>query len=207
LSWGETSVIVVSATNDIRVPVQAYKNQIVDYLIKKDITSTKIIVDKVSEFLDTTTINKYGNFDSLIPYIAAPEMLPYWHDHIAMNFSITPSSFTKFLTKLLDPFLPVLRKNDDLYKFKIDSKERVAESLVWSKAAGKAIFISIAKDKTVLPPPKKDCIFQIASELEQEGIVGNVYLINNATRSDYINSMYDEIISSCKKSAPNNPII
>ena len=187
-----TAAIIISATNDIRVPVEAYQNQIVDYLIKKDIKSTKIIVEKVSNYLNSIHLVKYGNFDSLIPYCASPESLPYWHDYISISLDATPPKFSNFLEDLLEPFLPILRKKQDKFKFHIDSKLKCAYAELWSKAIGKKIFVFLSSSKSNSKSPIDDASNTPLLSIKQNNLIGKIYAMTPSTRSDFIESMYDE---------------
>jgi len=185
-----TNVVVLSASDDVRVPVDAWDQGALKYLVKKYIKSSEDYLKIVRELLEISKLKLYGNFSSLHPYLACPENISYWEDHLSRMLGVSYNVFSEIITKTFDPILPVLRKKDQ--KFKIQHKDKTVYSQLWSKSLGSGVFISISRDDNSICKPATNLQATHYMCLETYGYKSNIWTISSDKRSDYLDSLYDE---------------
>lgn len=149
-----TIAIVLSASSDVRVPVEVWAEGAMTYLIKKDIRSSQDIVGKVEWAYNACTLKLFGKYNNINAYLAFPEGRIYFEDNLMKCLSAGGvNDATRALDRVLTPLLPVLRYKKQMFGLNIKSETGVAGGWFWSKALGHAVWVSIARESAQVEQP------------------------------------------------------
>lgn len=189
-----TMPIVFSASNDVRVPVDAWKKGALDYLIKKDIRSSEDILKVLRKAVEKCELNLYGRFPMLSSYLAYPEEGWAFEDRIMHVLGADMGQAYRALDKLFEPLLPVLRKKDTEYSIYASKTQRSLEGFLWSKSIGGAIWFSLSATSDDPPPPppnveKLELLFDITEDKLWHGRA-EIWLISKP-RDEFEESLFD----------------
>lgn len=193
-----TDIIVVSATDDIKVALELYRTGIVGFIQKEEIRSPDIILsylDKYKSNIKDKDTKYFGRYSVLVAYLANPELTPYWEDKWMRKLGTSFINFSNALKNSLKNKLPILRIKDEIDC--LHSLEgRTAYGYFWSKRLGKAIMVSMAFTDDDLPKPNDDTI-KIVEEIYKKKF-GNmniaIYTINGMPRSQFYLSVSQDYI-------------
>lgn len=193
-----TDIIVVSATDDIKVALELYRTGIVGFIQKEEIRSPDIILsylDKYKSNIKDKDTKYFGRYSVLVAYLANPELTPYWEDKWMRKLGTSFINFSNALKNSLKNKLPILRIKDEIDC--LHSLEgRTAYGYFWSKRLGKAIMVSMAFTDDDLPKPNDDTI-KIVEEIYKKKF-GNmniaIYTINGIPRSKFYLSVSKDYI-------------
>jgi ActR/RegA family two-component response regulator len=184
-----TQVIVMSATEDVRVPVEAWNQGAIRYLIKADIQSTDDFLKEVKSGLAAATIKNFGKFNSLTAYLGYPEQNPYWETALFQCLGGSYGSVMKRLDALFGEILPVLRPKTLTSTLQLDAKAGTAAGLFWSKALGAPIWVAVGKAHATLPPPPAGCSEQIDHH-DGRDLISTTWKLNSPTRDAFQESLW-----------------
>jgi len=148
-----TEPIVLSATNDVRVPVDAWKKGAIDYLIKKDIRSSEGILDALRKASEKCKLHLHGSLPMFTSYLAYPEEGWALEDHLIKILGADMGKTYGILDKVFAPLLPVLREKNARYSIYENKAYRCLQGFLWSKSIGAAIWFGIAGRNEDAPPP------------------------------------------------------
>jgi len=185
-----TNIVVLSASDDPRVPVDAWDHGALKYLIKKYIRSSEDYLKIVRKLLDISKLKLYGKFSSLHPYLASPKNISQWENNSCRLLGVSFDVFSKIITKTFNPILPVIRTKEQ--KSTIQFKDKTIYSQLWSKSIGSGVYISISKDDNTICKPSTNLQPTHYMCLETYGYKSNIWTISSDNRSDYLDSLYDE---------------
>ena len=187
-----TQAIVLSATPDVRVPVEVWKEGALSYLIKKDIISSEDILNEVEKAYQRCQIRSYGKFTSMIAYLASPEKTPFYEDRLMRllggDIDLVRSAF-KFVFVPLQPFL---RKKNQRFSIFVDGERGMIHGLVWSKALGCAVYVSFGRKECEYVRPEDTSVIEMVFEEddEEEQFKAAVWRVI-AKRDEFIETLYD----------------
>jgi ActR/RegA family two-component response regulator len=190
-----TEAIILSATNDVRVPVESWKKGALTYLVKKDIRSSEDLVREVKIARDKCKMNFYGPFDNLAAYLAQPEMAVFFEDNLMKVLGGNISRAGSILQQLFDPILPVLRSKQHMYGVDIDKDGKRITGLLWSKAIGSAVWVSLAMgSQQPIQPPEGCEPHEVALHIDGKNTWGGQATIWCVTkpRADFNETLFDK---------------
>ncbi len=188
-----TSMIVVSGTDDVRVPIDTYNAGIVDFILKTKTFGEKDVLEKLEKVLKYKRHRNYfGKFGTLNAYLATPEMVYSWEMAIMTHLEASYDILNNALFEVLERMLPIMRKKGG-WSFTMDTEPRGISGSFWSKGLGKPIWISIAsKDNELTPPPQEAILEEIYKGRKGKLLVG-VWTMAGIQRDDYYDSIWEEI--------------
>ncbi len=192
-----TSIIVVSATADIKVALAVYKAGICDYMQKGDIlTPDENILAALKQGLERIKYqqpNLFGRFSDIEAYLANPELMPYWADRWVRTLGTNSQNFTLALKNSLAPRLPVLRRRDRSVSLDLGEDGRTASGYFWSKNIGQPIMLSLAFTDSTLPEPSKDLTRKKVYDRSFGNLHVAIFVIESGmARAEFCESVWDE---------------
>jgi len=152
-----TNVIVLSHTDDVRVPVDAWKKGALTYLVKKDIRSSEEILKELRQAFETCTLSLYGPYSTLSAYLSGTNDVMSFEQGLMNILGRGKDRINSVLEPVFAPLLPVLRPKHIIPPVSANAQKRVLTSLVWSKAAGGPLWLSISTESGELLEPPDDC--------------------------------------------------
>lgn len=166
-----TVPIVLSATSDVRAPVEAWRKGALDYLIKKDIRSSEEILDAVRRGVEKCSVNFYGPFERLTGYLGYPEAGWSFEDTLMRVLGADMGKGYGAMDKLFAPLLPVLRAKNSSYTIVADAKRRSMEGFLWSKSIGGAIWFSLSAGfDEPAPPPSSEETIELLFDIREDKV-------------------------------------
>ena len=191
-----TSIIVVSASDDIRVALSAYKAGICDFLPKDSIHSPgEILVplEKILEGIEYQKTSPFGRFSNISAFLANPELTPYWEDEWVRRLGTSYKLFVTALNNSLEYRLPILRMKGKRSCLTVGEDVRTGYGYFWSKGIGQAIMMSLAFVDRTLPAPSKDVAGEVIYERTYRNLKVAIWAIKSGkSRSEFLDSVWDE---------------
>lgn len=192
-----TSIIVVSATDDIKVALDTYKAGIYDYIQKESIQTDEDILTPLEKLIETQPYkvsSPYGRFTSLNAFLAFPELIPYWDDQWVRHLGTSFTNFTAALHNGTEYLLPLLRRSNNHGSCLQHGKnDRTGYDYFWSKRLGKPIMISLAFPDSPLPTFDEKYDGKVIYEKSYKNLNIAISVINSGlSRSEFLNSIWDE---------------
>lgn len=138
-----TEAVVISATNDIRVPVEAWKKGALEYLIKKDIRTSKDITEIIGKAINKCKLKLFGKHDYLTDYLACEENTTIFEAKLMEVFGSNINDLYNICNRIFKEILPILKEKGKKQILNIDTNNKQLTGLMWSKAVGQPIWIYI----------------------------------------------------------------
>ncbi len=152
-----TAAVVLSATNDVRVPVEAWKKGAITYLVKKDIRSSEDILAPLDEALENCVLRVYGPFDQLTAYLAATSDPTSFEARLMIVLGKGIGGLYELLKSVFSPLLPVLRPKPPKSAITIDPPGHRVNATLWSKALGAPVWVSLGATGAEPAEPPEEC--------------------------------------------------
>jgi len=192
-----TRSIVLSASNDIRAPIEAFKQGVFEYVIRQDIRSAEDIERFLTAGLKRCELNLYGEFNSLIPYLAYPEMSVYFEHALINVLGTNHTAMVKIMDTLFEDLVPVLRQRQVTTSFVFDKTQNTLQGVFWSKSLGQAVWIGMSAGDAAPPMPSANVQpIGFLSELTRERLLrhrwpgkAEIWLASNA-RTDFEETLF-----------------
>ncbi len=185
-----TQAIVLSASPDVRVPVEAWKEGALSYLVKKDIGSSKDILNEVEKAYQRCQIRSYGRFRSMIEYLASPERTDFFEDRLMRLLEGGFDLMQAELSLVFVPLQPFLRKKNQRVSIVVDDKRGMANGLFWSKALGCAVYVNFGRKECEYLKPEDTTLGEIIFEQSKSNLKAAVWRAI-AKRDEFIETLYD----------------
>jgi hypothetical protein len=185
-----TRAIVLSASPDVRVPVEAWKEGALSYLIKKDIGSSEDICSRVKEAYEKCQIRPCGRFDSLVAYLAVPEQTPHYESYLMRVLRTDMGVTNQMISTIFAPLVPVLRRKNQRFSLVIDDKGGMAHGLLWSKALGHAVYVDLGRSDCEYIVPDTIRSMEPLFEREKGHVKGAVWRVIDK-RDDFVERLND----------------
>lgn len=185
-----TRPIVVSATEDVRVPVEVMKQGTYSYMIKKDF-SPEDIVNTVKKEYSKCEIKNFGKYSTFTAYLAGAGQAHYYESAL-LNTVISggASNMYKFVSTIFTPLWPVLRQKHSTQGLTIDNPKGAIIGLLWSKNLGHAIWISAGSSESEMVGPNMELPYEIISEKTSGPWKWTVWKVT-AKRDTFDETLYD----------------
>lgn len=190
-----TAIIVVSATDDIRVPISTFKLGIVDYIQKQNIYTKQAILDPLKRILENYNkhykINYFGRFITLSAYLAYPELTPYWENRVLSTVKVGYQLMVDTLNNTLENYLPILREKKASYSLRTDENNQCVYGIFWSKSIGSPIWFSVANKNGKLIEPPEQSKGEILKNQKKGDIEYSIWKMIGIKRDDFNDSIWD----------------
>jgi ActR/RegA family two-component response regulator len=181
-----TRIVVVSATDDINVPIRTYQAGIVDFIRKGAIRSPSVeIVAVAKRAAHGVQHPLYGPFASLNAYLAAPEMTPYWESALIGALGCDFQTATDVLAQAFGRFLPILRVRDQSGSITLDLEKKCISGSFWSKRRGHAIWVSICASKSDHAYPTSGKVEDQLFKRTKGRLKGAVWYLDGVSRDNF----------------------
>ena len=187
-----TNIIVLSASDDVRVPVEAWNHGAIRYLIKKYIRSSEDYIKEVRAALKSVVLKPFGKFADLKAYLARPQLVPYWEDPVIRLLGAGYDGTHSILSKTFDPLIPVLRKKDYRSNLSIDNNSQCIYGQMWSKALGCGIWVCIGNNENTFILPGDELKPEIIIEKTSIKTKSIIWRLKAVRRSDFLDSLWDQ---------------
>lgn len=148
-----TACIVISGEKSEEVPVDSIEAGVRKYIIKNRIRSPEDYLKYVRALTNENRIKTFGKFDHLNAYLARPLMRFDWESQGLILLGVDATRFGQIIERCLHYYLPILGPKDASYTLFLDKATEQIRGLVWSKAKGSAIWVSIAKKGVKIQKP------------------------------------------------------
>jgi len=185
-----TQAIIASATSDVRVPVEAWNEGALKYLIKKDIQSSKDLIAKVEEALSNCRLRFYGKFETLTAYLAGHGEAIYYEGELVNIMNIGMDTIYPTFSMIFTPLLPVLRIKGATRGLQIDREKRMAWGMLWSKALGHPLWINVGHRDGEYIEPQNVSEAEILKETVKGRWKSKTWKVM-ARRSEFNDTLYD----------------
>jgi len=185
-----TRAIVVSATSDVRVPVDVMKQGTYVYLIKKDIRTSSDFLKKGEEEFAKCKLKTFGKFETFTAYIAGPGNAFYYEQDLISILKGGASSMFQFISAVFDPLLPLLRMKNSTYGLKIDHDKKTIYGLLWSKALGHAVWVSAGQLESEYFKPSIEQPSEVLYERKKGPWKWTLWKVT-AQREDFHDTLYE----------------
>lgn len=188
-----TQIVVVSATEDIRVALKSYKIGIFDFLQKDNIRGKDDLIAPAKRVLDNEehySINYFGRYFNVFSYLSAPELAPYWEDRIRSVLSVPHNVMIGFMGNAFARITPLLRSLSGC-DLKEDPDNKCVSGLFWSKKIGSAVFVSINNTEGSGVKPDNEFDMEIYSK-EKGKLKISIWKISGVSRNKFRESIWDE---------------
>lgn len=190
-----TSIIVVSASDDIKIALSAYKAGISDFLPKDSIHSADELLpplEKALANIEYKSQTPYGRFSTVSAYLANPEMTPYWEDKWVRHLDVSYKNFTAALNNGLGSRAPILREKGDRLGLLAGQVPRTAYAYFWSKRLGQTIMVALGHVGAELPAPTSDLPSVLLYERTLGALDVRVFAFTGKPRAEFNESVWDE---------------
>ena len=185
-----TRAIVISATSDVRVPVEVMKQGTYVYLIKKDLRSPEDLLTKVEAEFAKCKLKAFGKFGTFTAYIAGSGNAPYYESDLMRILKTGSSHMFQFISTVFNPLLPLLRRKNSIYGLDIDMDKRTIYGLLWSKALGHAVWVSAGNSESEYFGPNVDQPNEVIDDQRKGSWKWKVWKVM-AKREDFNDTLYD----------------
>lgn len=169
-----TKAIVVSATSDIDNSTKSWRRGIVEYLRKGSFQAAELIA-AVNKALEGSHRNTQGDYPSVTAYLATPDITPIWEDQIKLSLQTELQAVQKVIWKAMRTMLPLLRLKDGSPSLAGEPGQPEMHGMFWSKAIGKAIWVSIANG---IANPEPEGHLEKVVEAESRGVTAVIWAID-----------------------------
>ena len=185
-----TKIVVASATSDVTVPADLIKRKIVSYLVKKHhIRKNEDFLIQIRNALSEAKLKILGDCHNLGVYLAAPETLDFWAHSMAHNLGVKIPEVQDCLNDLFKPLLPIIRGKNQFQLIYRDQMKKSIYGQMWSKALGKAVWVSIAHDEKDFILPDKKLLPSMKYKNNQWNLKCSIWCLKGVKRSDYFEKM------------------
>lgn len=189
-----TRMIVVSATDDIRVAIRTYQAGVVGFIQKSELKSPRAEIVSIVKSASQGIIHPFfGRFASINAFLAAPELTPYWETSAISTLECGYKPFFDTLEKVFLPYAPVLRPVNQTYSLREDKANKTLSGAFWSKAAGYAIWVMFSGKNSNI----NDSIdVQLGPNLihrDKAGIKAGVWRLLGRHRDEFMESIWDKL--------------
>ena len=191
-----TAVIVVSATDDVKVALKTYKAGIVDFIQKENIHTKADILNPLEKIIDNrkfSKINPFGRFTTLSAYLASPELTPYWESNIQNILGVSYQLMIDTFNNALENLLPILRIKNATYSLKTDSATKCVNGIFWSKGEGCPIWFAAAGKTGNLIEPTNELKGDLLKNYKKGDLLISIWKMINTKRDAFYESIWDEL--------------
>lgn len=190
-----TSIIVVSATDDIKVALDVYKSGICSFLQKDVMHNPRedvlVALEKALENIDFHQVNSFGRFSNVVAFLANPELTPYWEDRWVRELGTNHKNFTVALNNSLSSHLSILKREGQVDSLLIGENERTGFGYFWSKNTGQPIMISLAFADSALPEPREELTSKKVYSRKFGNLQVAIYTVQSGmARSEFCESVW-----------------
>lgn len=191
-----TSIVVVSGTGDVDATVSAYREGIVDFLQKKNLTNGEAVVKQiyrdVREKRKHQNVSLLGFHPSLLSLLSEPSFLPIWEGNLCNALGTSIEILEAALNNSLKERLPILRRRG-ADSFTIIPGTRACVGYFWSKKLGSAIKVRLAFPDVKFPPDEdSDSLKQIYMKLYRNLSVWVWEVKEGFARSEFEASIWEK---------------
>jgi ActR/RegA family two-component response regulator len=183
-----TNIIVVSATDDIKVALVAHRSGIVAFLQKDELGKPEDLEVPFHRAVDRSRcerLNLFGRFKSMSAYFASPDFVPAWEDDMLRTLKVNYEVFNRRLMASLERFLPLLRRRDSKVAFKVDRAKRSVSGHFWSKGEGCPVWVSFCSEEGEIDEPPVGIRGDLLHEHRKGPLHVSILRMNGAKRDDY----------------------
>ena len=115
------------------------------------------ILKELRQAFETCTLSLYGPYSTLSAYLSGTNDVMSFEQGLMNILGRGKDRINSVLEPVFAPLLPVLRPKHIIPPVSANAQKRVLTSLVWSKAAGGPLWLSISTESGELLEPPDDC--------------------------------------------------